>query len=437
MDININDDFQQIIANIGNTNINLKDFNEIIKKLKPIAFKNDIFFIETSSEFFKKKIEEKYITIISNNISAFYKKQVYIKILLPNDSISNINISDIEINELYKKTHLIKKLNFDSYIVGLFNKNAVKRAKDLINTDKFNLLFISGGVGVGKTHLINAIGNEFFNGNTNVCYLTSDDIYRNIYQYMHNGDKLEEIKNEFEKYDLLLIDDVQMFGGKEKINEIFFNVFNKLLLLNKKIVVTSDKTYDLLVDIEKRIVSRLGSGINIHIDSPDKLSIKKIINVKTKSDNIVLTDEVIEFLSNRTNGDIRTLLSSIVKIIYYCEDENKKTITLSELQQIFISNVFTNELQINPKIVIQTICDYLGVNEELVTSPTRNKKIKHVRDICIYILRTKYKFELKRIGELFSNRKHPTIIESVKKIESELKNDEKIKLEIEKIIGKI
>jgi chromosomal replication initiator protein len=295
-------------------------------------------------------------------------------------------------------------------------------------------------VGVGKTHLLHAIGNKYVSmvANKSVVFFNSDDIINNIYNTKKENDTdgiaLQKLKTNFLQYDLMLVDDIQFFGkGKEGITEIFFNIFNKMVSTNKKIIVASDRNLEHLHGIDQRIISRLASGVTCIIEKPNVVAIKEIIKRKlaTGTETFRLTDDALHFLASHTNGDIRKLDGTINTIIFHAINnyENNSILTTGDLQKILNTNAVEGNAHfnssINPMFVIESICNDFNINVEAVISITRVAAFVRVRSICMYILKHKYKLTLNAIGSLFSNRSHTTVIEAIEKIEKQVKkNDE-------------
>jgi chromosomal replication initiator protein len=363
---------------------------------------------------------------------------VQVNLYLANEEIKKNTISPIKylnsnINELY---------TFDNYVVTPQNQDAVRAGRKFgEDYAPWNIMFITGGVGVGKTHLMHAIGNMYAKTapQKNFIFYTSEDIINKIYNSLsinktEDDTDTQKIKDEFLDFDLLLVDDIQFFGkGKEKITEIFFGIFNKMVGMNKKIIVASDKNLEqLAIRMEQRVVSRLGSGIVCLISNPNNEAIKEIIKSKLSNsgENFKFTDDALQFLTNRSNGDIRKLDGIINTITFQATDEYKNgaVLTTADIQKILNLNTGENTSyfgkSFNPEYTIEFICNYFNENIESVKSSSRVSSLVHTRNICMYILQHKYKLTLNEIGRLFNNRSHSTVLEAIGKVAKKIKRDE-------------
>lgn len=329
---------------------------------------------------------------------------------------------------------LDKTLNFDSLVVGIFNENVVKAANMILeNTATWNSLFIYGSTGLGKTHLLNAIGNKFVDlyPEKNVLYIQTEDFNRNVYSaFSKSGIEIEKYKDSFLDVDLLLVDDVQFLSNKEKMNEVFFTIFNKLISNKKIVIMTSDKIPNALV-LDDRMVSRFNSGLQIKIGKPDTDSIRKIIinKLNTSGRKNQFSKNAVDFLVSRFNADIRVLEGIINKIIFHSLMTMSKEEIINEdkLKEIMESDsdfdYVSKNLSINPEILIETVCIAYNVDMKSVVSKKRNKEFSFPRKVCMYLLREKLSYSYNQIGSFFSNRNHSTVLESIKSVEDKLKED--------------
>ncbi|MDE6894195.1 MAG: chromosomal replication initiator protein DnaA [Malacoplasma sp.] len=422
-------------------------YTNFVQNSSFFKFENQNVFLIVENEFIKevlnndyKQIFEEYFSSKTNsNLNVFFitKEEKDIKKELDLNS-SKIKKSNITLN---------KNLTFDDYTVGIFNKDAYKAANFIFEgNNSWKTLLIYANTGLGKTHFLHAIGNKYESlfPEKNILYIQTEDFLEKIYRSIsEGGTKIEEFKNSFNDVDLLLIDDIQFLNNKEKLNEIFFNIFNKLNSNNKLIIMTSDKLPSSL-KIDDRMISRFNSGLNIKINKPDVDSIKKIVINKIKKSNIKNTFSLpaIEYIAFRFNNDIRSLEGILNKIYFFLlgningnEIINEKKI--KEIIDLDSENSITDfTKQINPEIVIETVCLSYGVNKSAVTSKKRNKEFSFVRKVCMYILREKLNLSYNEIGSFFSNRNHATVIESIRDIEERKNKDKDLSVFLENISNK-
>jgi chromosomal replication initiator protein len=302
-------------------------------------------------------------------------------------------------------------------------------------------------VGLGKTHLLHAIGNEYskINPDKNVCYITTDEFIREIYNsFSLGGNSTELIKDKYRKYDLLLIDDIQFLAKKEKINEIFFNIFNSNVAEGKIIVMTSDKSPSYLENFEERMKSRFVSGLTIKINKPDLQAMTNILEEKIKNleGGFIFTKDAINYIVHRNNRDVRQLEGYLHRILFYALNNlpPNAIIDINKIQQ-FIEKDTNAEWKnigydVDPNLVIEQISRAYSVSSDLVKSKTRTKQITMVRHVCMHALRNKFKMPYEQIGSFF-HRDHTTVMEGIEKIEKILKKDERLRNFISQLYKKI
>jgi chromosomal replication initiator protein len=324
---------------------------------------------------------------------------------------------------------------------------AFAAGQTLFTKKYFNPIFLSGEVGLGKTHLLHAIGNKYLQlfPNKKVKYITSDNFIRQTYNALSNqNDEIEKLKDLYQSYDLLLLDDIQFFSRKEKINEIFFHIFNNNISKNKIIVLSSDKPVNQLEHFEDRMKSRFASGLIINISKPSLESIKNIFNSKLENEehSFKFSNDALEYIARRHNDDIRKLEGFLNKIIFYAvtnlppnaiitEEVIKKNIDV-EVKEELKSKGF----DFDPNILIDQICNVYGVEPKMIKSKIKTKQISQVRHICMYALRQKFNMSYEQIGSLFQKH-HTTVIEAITNVEKLLKKDENLKNFIENIYRRL
>lgn len=343
---------------------------------------------------------------------------------------------------------LIKDYTLDNFIVGDFNKSAYNAicaiSRNLGST--YNPLFIYGSTGLGKTHLITALGNRYFKDypSKKIKYIDSNEFTRDVFMALSKGsNNIEELKREYISYDLLLIDDIQYLAGKEKTNEIFFNIFNNLVKNNKQIVITADKNPDQLDSLEERMVSRFSSGLTLKIESPEADTLKRIISARIKQNdsNFVFQDDAIDEIVKYYNKDLRKLIGILNKITFYAiQTLNADEIITKEFILRFLGDTgitMLSDMEFNPSLIISTVCKWYGVKEDMVKGKSRLRNLTTVRHVCMYILRNKYNMSLVDIGSHFSNRDHTTVMNAISNVEKLINSDESLKNYINESIKKI
>ncbi|MDE5767383.1 MAG: chromosomal replication initiator protein DnaA [Malacoplasma sp.] len=422
-------------------------YNNFVQNSSFFKFENQNVFLIVENEFIKEVLNNDYKQVFEDYFSSKTNSNLNVFFITKEEKDTkkelNLNLSKIKKSNIT----LNKNLTFEDYTIGIFNKDAYKAANFIFDgNNSWKTLLIYANTGLGKTHFLHAIGNKYESlfPEKNILYIQTEDFLEKIYRSIsEGGTKIEEFKNSFNDVDLLLIDDIQFLNNKEKLNEIFFNIFNKLNSNNKLIIMTSDKLPSSL-KIDDRMISRFNSGLNIKINKPDIDSIKKIVINKIKKSNIKNTFSLpaIEYIAFRFNNDIRSLEGILNKIYFFLlgningnEIINEKKI--KEIIDLDSENSITDfAKQINPEIVIETVCLSYGVSKSAVTSKKRNKEFSFVRKVCMYILREKLNLSYNEIGSFFSNRNHATVIESIKDIEDKKNKDKDLSIFLENISNK-
>ncbi len=452
---NLNNLLVQAKEVLKKSDIDSTFFMEFVDPITICDVNDDVLFIKTKNIFAKQTLSSDYKKILEKEINKINNTNYQLKFVTENEinltqqaSNSSKKVSFDEINTK-KPNGVNKNYTFSNFIVSEFNKTAYNAAQTVFKEKFWNQIFITGGVGLGKTHLLHAIGNEYKVRFPNkiIKYIPIDDFIREVYNaFSIGGNSVELLKQKYESYDLLLLDDIQFLEKKEKINEIFFNIFNKNISNNKIIVMTSDKEPSLLKNLEARMKSRFHSGLYIRITKPDLNTIRKILEEKIKETNesFILTNDVINYICRRYNNDIRELEGFLHQILFYVINNNFPPNGIINLEMIKKINENENRdnlnkygFDVNPEIVINQICAAYSVDPELIKSKNRTKQISLVRQVCMYVLREKFNMNYSQIGSFFSGRDHSTVIESIDNISKKIKKDEKLEEFIKNLYKKI
>ncbi|TSC70545.1 MAG: chromosomal replication initiator protein [Parcubacteria group bacterium Gr01-1014_46] len=348
----------------------------------------------------------------------------------PQQTTRELPIADTYIN---KEDNLNPRYTFDTFVVGPFNEFAHAASQAVIKKPGivYNPLFVYGGTGHGKTHLIQAMGNYLkSSGNRKVFYTTSEKFSQELVNAIQ-ANRPNFFKEKYRKYDVLIMDDVQFFSGKMKTQEELFHLFNHLYENNKQIIFSSDKHPALIQDLEDRLKSRFSAGMTVDIPTPDNESRIAIIRAKLNSSEYPLSKEVIEYLAYSINGNIRELEGIINSIT--CQSQLKgRELSLSEVKN-FVKNNTRPKKIISIKEVVKTVSDFYNIEEQLIYDKTRKKEIIKPRQIIMYILREDFNISFPAIGEKLGGRDHTTVMHSCEKIKNDVKTDELLLQEINQL----
>ena len=339
-------------------------------------------------------------------------------------------IADIYIN---KDDNLNPRYTFESFVVGPFNEFAHAASQAIIKKPGivYNPLFIYGGTGHGKTHLIQAVGNHIKNTTNKKVFYTTSEKFSQEYVNAIQLNKPNFFKEKYRKYDVLIMDDIQFFSGKMKIQEELFHLFNHLYDNNKQIIFSSDKRPGLIQDLEERLKSRFSAGMTVDIPTPDNESRVAIIRTKSSSGQYSLSKEIVEYLAYSVTGNIRELEGIINSIT--CQSELKnRGLSLSEVKNFVKNNTKPKKL-VSTKEVVKTVAEFYNIEEQLIYDKTRKKEVINPRQIIMYILREDFNISYPAIGEKLGGRDHTTVMHSCEKIKNEMKMDDILIQEINQL----
>lgn len=343
---------------------------------------------------------------------------------------------ELPLSEYYvnKEDNLNPRYTFESFVVGPFNELAFAAAQAVIKNPgiAYNPLFIFGNTGHGKTHLIQSIGNSIkaVNPSKKIYYFTSEK-FSNDFVSSVQANKVNQFKEKYRKYDVLIMDDIQFLSGKDKTQEELFHLFNTMKDNNKQIVFSSDKHPNFITGLEDRLKSRFSAGMVIDIPAPDQESRLAIIRAKCASMNVFLEPEITDYLAEAIKGNIRDIEGALNLII--CQSETKgRNLSLNEVKELVKNNV-KQKRSISHKDVVKIIADFYKIEEEIIYEKTRKKEVIKPRQIIMYILREDFNISYPSIGEKLGGRDHTTVIHSCEKIKNDLKNDFALVKEVQDI----
>lgn len=447
---NIDKNWQTILKKIQSYIENENLFELHIQHLKVADFYDNILYVITDSNFVLDILSSSYIDKFNEIATKVLNTNVQVKFVnsenfdeIKKELIIKKEVKNKENNDNYSIT-LKKSMLFSNFVVGDSNKDAYEAVKMIAtnNFTKWTPLFLYGNTGLGKTHLANALGNEYLNNfsSSKVIYVSSDDFTRDVMTAITNN-TVEELKNKYKEADLLIVEDVQFFTKRDKTNEIFFNIFNSLIHHNKIIFMTSDKSPLQLYDFDERMKSRFASGLIVKIEKPDKETMYKILKLKFEemASNIKLTDNAINKIIGMFDTDIRKLEGIINRILFFAltKYNNLSILDSEQIDEILKTEyeVINQELHKDPNIILEKICRNYNIKKENVLSDSRKAEYTNVRKICMYVFKNYLHKSFSDIGRFF-NRNHSTVISSIENVEKMLVNDSSLKKFIELIIAK-
>ncbi len=344
----------------------------------------------------------------------------------------------LPLNEHYinKEDGLNPKYTFDNFIIGPFNENAYAASQAVIKNPghSYNQLFIHGNTGYGKTHLIQAIGNYLKKAFTDIkVHYTTSERFASDYIASTQGSRINQFKDKYRRYDVLIMDDIQFLSKKEATQNELFHLFNILHENNKQIIFSSDMHPNLIPDVADRLKSRFNQGIIIDIQAPDHESRAQIIRTKAKSLNINLTEDIITHLADVVEGNIRELEGAVNTLLCHSQLKNRD-LTVLDIKNLIKSNARPKKLA-SIKEVIKTIADFYDIPEEDILNKNRRKEVVRPRQITMYILREIFNISYPTIGEKMGGKDHTTIMYSCEKIKNTMKIDSALSQEVSQLIN--
>lgn len=354
----------------------------------------------------------------------------------------NIIISDEQVGfdelEANKETNLNPRYTFDSFIVGSFNELAHAASQGVCQSlgSLYNPLFIYGGVGLGKTHLLQAIGNDA-TGRTKkkVKYTSSEKFATELINALKNG-QIEKFKEDFRKIDVLIIDDVQFLTGKEKTQEEFFHIFNALYQKNKQIIISSDRPPKAIATLEERLRSRFEGGMIADISYPEFETRLVILKSKMEEKKVILPGEILEYIAFNIKKNIRELEGALNRVLAFTQLNNTSP-TISQTTKILATIISSPKKMINYKNIIKSVSDFFDMTPDDLVTKCRRREVVWPRQIVMYLMREELKSSYPFIGEKMGGRDHTTVMYACEKLSKEMEKNENLQQEINLIKERI
>ena len=413
-----------------------------IKILEIQSADNGHIVLLTSTEFQKNIIISKYSDLLTNTFNYLTNKECTVSIVSREEleadaKNTNLNVAvNIEAPINYATTNLNPKYTFSTFVVGNSNRFAHAAALAVAEAPaaSYNPLFLYGGVGLGKTHLMHAIGNEILKNNKNskILYVTSENFTNQLINAIKDNSS-DQFRNKYRNIDVLLIDDIQFIAGKERIQEEFFHTFNTLYESGKQIILSSDKPPKDIQLLEDRLKSRFEWGIIADISNPDYETRLAILRKKAQLDNIIIDDEILSTIATRIDSNIRELEGTLNKIIATASLTQNNQITMELAEKAINDIVSQQEKVISAEFIQETVGKYFNVNPKDLKGSKRSNDITFPRQIAMYLCRTVANMSLPQIGKDFGKRDHTTVMHACNKIEQEIKTNSNTKLIVESV----
>ena len=422
-------------------------FNTWIKSICPIEITGDTLKLSVPNDFTREILEGRYKDLLINAIKVANNKEYKIEFLIGNEEAitksetpkQNIVMSSPSDN---MQAVLNPKYTFDSFVIG--NSNRFAHAASLAVSESpakaYNPLFIYGGVGLGKTHLMHAIGHYILNKNpkARVAYISSEKFTNELINSIKD-DTNEEFRSKYRNVDVLLIDDIQFIAGKERTQEEFFHTFNALHDANKQIILSSDRPPKEIPTLEDRLRSRFEWGLIADIQPPDFETRIAILKKKADEENLDIPNDVLGYIANTIKSNIRELEGALIRIVAFSSLTNKEISV--DLALLALRDIIANRSSkaITIEYIQEVVANYFNVTVDDLKSARRTKSITYPRQIAMYLCRKNTDNSLPKIGEEFGGRDHTTVIHAYEKISDALNKDKDplLKSDIESLSKKL
>ena len=403
---------------------------------------NDHIVLVATSTFQRDAVDSRYHDLLQNTFKFITNRDCTLSIIVKESGKTEISSQapvsqpvDLDANTGYVNSIFKQEYTFDTFVVG--NNNRFAHAAALAVADapatSYNPLFIYGGSGLGKTHLLHAIGNEILrkNRNSNILYVTSEKFTNQLINAIKDN-KTDQFRNLYRNIDVLLIDDIQFIAGKERIQEEFFHTFNTLHENGKQIILSSDRPPKDMQLLEDRLKSRFEWGLIADISSPDYETRLAILRKKAQLENVLVDDEILSNIANRIDSNIRELEGALMKLI--AESSLINTPITMEMAERAINNIVSQKDKVISSDFIQdTVAKYFNISIKDLRSSKRSNDIAFPRQIAMYLCRNVAQMSLPQIGKEFGKRDHTTVMHACNKIEKEMKDNSNTKLIVESV----
>jgi len=418
-----------------------QNFETWIKPIRVREAADDEILLEVPNKFFRDWLAEHFLRPIRETLTDAARREIKVSIAInqksqpPAPAFAVTKKSGEAPKPAPRVNNLIPKYTFENFVVGASNQFAHAASLAVANQpgEHYNPLFIYGGVGLGKTHLINAIGHRVMERRQTlkVLYLSSESFMNELIASLRR-DKMDEFKTRFRNIDTLILDDVQFIAGKERTQEEFFHTFNSLYETHKQIIITSDKFPKEIPDLEDRLRNRFEWGLIADIQPPDMETRVAILQKKAEVEGVQLPHDVAIFLASHIDSNVRELEGSLTRLGAFAS-LTKATISIDLAKEVLQNTLRGNSREVTVESIQKTICDYYNIKINDLKAKRRTKSVALPRQVAMYLSRKHTSTSFPAIGSKFGGRDHSTVIHAAKTIEKKIKEDPQMQHTIEKL----
>jgi chromosomal replication initiator protein len=394
-------------------------------------------------------IKQKYYDLVEDVVSEITESNFKLDFVLENEVQKGAEKqAQSKKQQYFQEATLNPKLTFDNFVVGSFNREASQASLFVASNPGKTLaqpLFIYSNSGLGKTHLLHAIGNYIKNARPNfkILYISTSDFVEEYIRYVKGDKEAESLKDFFSSIDVLLLDDVQMLANKVKTQEMFFAIYNKMIDNSKQVVITSDKQPNELNGLEDRLVTRFCKGLVMKINEPDQNTCVEILRKKIEANGLDLQrfdDAVLYFFADKFSKNVRELEGALNRLIFYVvslkqTDKISMDVAMEAVQSLTGGKSLSSTL--NEQKIINVVSDYYNLTPSQLTGRIRTGQIALARHRAMYLIRITLDIPLKKIGDIFGGKDHTTVMSAIQKVDNGLKTDTELKSAIEELQKRI
>ena len=447
--INSSSLWQSVLGDLQ-VRINRPSYETWLKDTRGLSHGNGQLIVGTPNSFVCSMLENRMYSMIAESAERVFGEplEIVFKIISSENNVALDNgpsqipeithRSKIAISASPSNNGIIQRYTFESFILGKSNELAYAASQAVSSNpgNAYNPLFIYAKVGLGKTHLLHAIGNKLLSAGKNIHYTTTEEFTNEYIMAIRNG-KTENFRNRYRHVDTLLLDDIQFLIGKEQTQEGFFHTFNTLHLSGRQIVISSDRTPKELTLLEDRIQSRLQGGLTVDIQPPDYETRLLILKEKASKTGFVFTENILEFLSERLYNNIRELEGALNRVGAYAQLLNEDiSIDLAKRVISDVANKNFNS-KVSDQKILRSVSNYFNLDESVVIGKKRDRKTAFARQVCMYLMREESELSYASIGTILGNRDHSTVAHAWKKISTLLNDDLKLRKDLINVVQAI
>ncbi len=438
----MNEIWQKVLQSLKEK-VNPQSFDTWLKPIKPVSINENEFKIQVPNRFFQDWIQDNYLSMIKDSLFEETQEHFSISFMFAPHQRYSLSALDpgnqpLTAFQVPPRSPFNPKYTFDNFVVGPSNQfaNAACLAVANLPGKNYNPLFIYGGVGLGKTHLLHAIGNHvlqktIIRDSTSICYLSSEDFTNELINSIRY-ERMDEFRTRFRRMNILLIDDIQFIAGKERTQAEFFHIFNSLYGSTKQIVVTSDKFPRDIPNFEERLSSRFEWGLIADIQTPDVETRVAILKKKAAVENLDLPNDVAFFLATNIDSNVRILEGALIRLGAFASLTNTE-ITLQMAKEVLRNIVRESDENIPVEVIQKNVASFFNVRFTDLKAKKKNKSFVLPRQIAMYLCRKLTTHSLQEIGEKFGGKDHTTVLHAIRKIEEKSMEDLALKEILDKL----